>query len=122
MKVKTQRDKIASYLNELCEIEKKMYNGNKREYLFHNRNLYLDYEDFRNSLPKAKYKFLSNKESKFHEPIKLKEKLKKKEINLVPGSHTGKIIRKIQEEAANHYVLSSSKNASSKIFNQMIAE
>lgn len=120
-RIQKLRNKLASYLNGLCEVEKKMYHGDKRYYILHQRDIFIDYQEFLAALPPAHYHFLSNSNKEY--PL-----LYAPQTSSVPEKQTGVDIKVMsnpkhilshiqkQQQQKHIYILSSSKQASQQLF------
>lgn len=119
-----QRQKLKEYLSWVCTVEKKMYQGDKRYYLLHKRDLYLSYEDFLQQLPAASFKFLSNSDTTLPHLKWEKEKTSKKiikwNIQLKTVTHYKDLAKILDIWIKTQYVLSSSKQKSQDLFHELI--
>lgn len=113
------RKQLCEYLHDACEIEKRMYNWDKRYYVLHQRNMYLWYEEFIEDLPKTPRIFLSNSNTQ-HDHIWIKQEEEIVGMNIITEGNWKLCIRQFSPEIKAQFVFSTSKQASQKLFNECV--
>jgi hypothetical protein len=117
-KLATLHTTCTQHLSERCTLEKKMYNGNKRYYLLQQQQVYLDYRDFKEELPKANYIFCSTSNTKVQSLGKHTDQ--QTGISLITEPKIPAVAKHMQTYQAVQYALSASKDASQKLFHYLI--
>lgn len=114
---------LKTYLCEQCTVEKKMYNGDKRRYLFHRGDSYVAYDEFIASLPDAQYCFVTtNKQKQTTLDITPKDHIPPS-IALTTAPSIKQIIKHLTGVSPqSHFIFSTSKKHSKDLFQAMVQE
>lgn len=120
-KLEEHRKKLSTYLSEACEIEKRMYNGDKRFYVLHQRDIYTWYDEFLEQLPKASYIFLSNTNTNY-EHVPTSWDTIPTWISLISQSNPNKLLNDIAWITTPQFIFSTSKHASQTLFNACMSK
>ncbi len=124
--------KLISYTEDHCEVEKRMYEWNKRYYLLYHANAYIGYEEFIDLLPKATYHFFSSLATKWYTSLPWStsssisrtgwwtdSKLKERSTGpqLLSTTRPSLLAEQLNETTDLQYVISSGKQQSAELFN-----
>ncbi len=113
--------KLLAYTEEMCEVEKRMYEGNKRYYLLHHANSYTWYDEFLDMLPKATYHFISTIPGEWYVALPQHtqegEKQSPSTTLLMNTTNPQQLVTQLEQTTAPQYIISWAKQPSQELFN-----
>lgn len=116
---------LVAYLHGSSIIEKRMYNWDKRWYVFHRKGIFVDYDEFIQSLPEAEYVFCTTNREK-HVDLSVPQSQKNTSRPVIALSTTPSVKQLLKKlasfsEKEHHFIFSTSKQHSKELFDKLVS-
>ncbi len=118
--------KLLTYTEDLSEVEKRMYEWNKRYYLLHHANKYTGYDEFLDLLPVATYHFLSTLPGEWYTalpfPWTISDNKNASQTTLMHTTTPAQIVIQVEETQQPQFIISGAKYPSQELFNLCVTK